>query len=88
MNQDVEQKRMTFSKMKFIVTENPPTFEDGSLFTLFEKQSKNRNETGSSLSLDTRLTLLAKRLGRKRCCDTTPDCCLERNRPIIVPLNC
>ena len=36
------------------------------------KQTKNRNETGSNLSLGTRLTVLSKRLGRKRCCDTTP----------------
>ena len=40
------------------------------------KQTKNRNETGSNLSLGTRLTVLSKRLGRKRCCDTTPDRCL------------
>ena len=31
------------------------------------------NETGSNLSLGTRLTVLSKRLGRKRCCDATPD---------------
>ena len=41
------------------------------------KQTKNRNETGSNLSLGTRLTMLSKRLGRKRCCDATPDRCLE-----------
>ena len=40
------------------------------------KQTKNRNETGSNLSLGTRLTVLSKRLGRKRCCDATPDRCL------------
>ena len=40
------------------------------------KQAKNRNETGSNLSLGTRLTVLSKRLGRKRCCDATPDRCL------------
>ena len=40
------------------------------------KQTKNRHETGSNLSLDTRLTVLSKRLGRKRCCDATPDRCL------------
>ena len=40
------------------------------------KQTKNRNETGSDLSLGTRLTVLSKRLGRKRCCDATPDRCL------------
>ena len=38
-----------------------------------QKQTKNRNDTGSNLSLGTRLTVLSKRLGRKRCCDTTPD---------------
>ena len=40
------------------------------------KQTKNRNETGSNLSLGTRLTMLSKRLGRKRYCDATPDRCL------------
>ena len=40
------------------------------------KQTKNRNETGSNLRLGTRLTVLSKRLGRKRCCDATPDRCL------------
>eukprot|EP00493_Phyllostaurus_siculus_P002410 UN02423 len=44
---------------------------------LLQKQAKNRNGTGSNLSLGTRLTVLSKRLGRKRCCDTTPDHCLE-----------
>ena len=38
--------------------------------------TKNRNKTGSNLSLGTRLTVLSKRLGRKRCCDATPDRCL------------
>ena len=50
--------------------------------TLIQKQAKNRNETGSNLSLGTRLTVLSKRLGRKRCCDTTPDRCLD----VIVSL--
>ena len=45
-------------------------------FILIYKQTKNRHETGSNLSLDTRLTVLSKRLGRKRCCDATPDRCL------------
>ena len=40
------------------------------------KQTKNEHETGSNLSLGTRLTVLSKRLGRKRCCDATPDRCL------------
>ena len=31
-----------------------------------QKQTKNRNETGSNLSLGTRMTALSKRLGRKR----------------------
>jgi len=44
--------------------------------TLIYKQTKNWNETGSNLSLGTRLTVLSKRLGRKRCCDATPDRCL------------
>ena len=43
---------------------------------LIYKQTKNRHETGSNLSLGTRLTVLSKRLGRKRCCDATPDRCL------------
>ena len=42
----------------------------------FYKQTKNKNETGSNLSLGIRLTVLSKRLGRKRCCDATPDRCL------------
>ena len=54
----------------------------------FEKQTKNRNETGSNLSLGTRLTVLSKRLGRKRCCDTTPDRCLECNRLTILTAHC
>ena len=40
------------------------------------KQTKNRHETSSNLSLGKRLTVLSKRLGRKRCCDATPDRCL------------
>ena len=44
--------------------------------SMIYKQTKNRNETGSNLSLGTRLTVLSKRLGRKRCCDATPDRCL------------
>ena len=50
----------------------------------FEKQTKNRNETGSDLSLGERLTRLSKRLSRKRCCDTTPDRCLEGSRLTIL----
>ena len=53
-----------------------------------EKQTKNRNEKGSNLSLGTRLTVLFKRLGRKRCCDTTPDRCLECNRLTILTSHC
>ena len=48
-----------------------------------EKQTKNRNETGSNLSLGTRLTRV-KRLSRKRCCDTTPDRCQEGSRLTIL----
>ena len=32
------------------------------------------DETGSNLSLGTRLTVLSKSLGRKRCCDATHRC--------------
>ena len=53
-----------------------------------EKQTKDRNETGPNLSLGTRLTVLSKRLGRKRCCDTTPDRCLECNRLTILTAHC
>ena len=56
--------------------------------TSIQKQTKNRNETGSNLSLGTRLTVLSKRLGRKRCCDTTPDRCLECNRLTILTAHC
>ena len=53
-----------------------PTFRTDPNSTLrIEKQAKGRNETDSSLSLDTRLTRV-KRLSRKRCCDTTLDRCL------------
>ena len=33
---------------------------------LFYKQTKNKHETGSNVSLGKRLTVLSKRLGRKR----------------------
>ena len=56
--------------------------------TLSQKQAKNRNETGSNLSLGTRLTVLSKRLRRKRCCDATPDRCLECNRLTILTAHC
>ena len=49
----------------------------------FDKQIKNRNETGSNLSLGKRLTVLSKRLGRKRGCDATPRRCLEVSRLTI-----
>ena len=55
---------------------------------VFKKQTKNRNETGSNLSLGTRLTVLSKRLGSKRFCDTTPDRCLECNRLTILTAHC
>ena len=38
----------------------------------------------SNLSVGTRLMVLSKRLGRKRCCDTTPDRCLECRLTIIA----
>ena len=52
-----------------------------------QKQTKN-SETGSDLSLGTHLTVLSKRLGRKRCCDTTPDRCLRVCRLIIFASHC
>ena len=51
----------------------------------YKKQTKNRNETGSDLSLGERLTRLSKRLSRKRCCDTTPDHCHECSCLTISP---
>ena len=68
-----------------------PIFENAvaeAVVTLIQKQAKNRNETGSNLSLGTRLTVLSKRLGRKRCCDATPDRCLECNRLTILTAHC
>ena len=53
---------------------------------------KNKLKIGmkqvQNLSLGTRLTVLSKRLGRKRCCDTTPDRCLECNRLTILTAHC
>ena len=46
------------------------------------------NETCSNLSLGTRLTMLSKRLGRKRCCDTTPVRFLEVCRLTIFASHC
>ena len=40
------------------------------------KQTKNKSETVSKVNLGTRLAVLSKRLGRKRCCGATPDRCL------------
>ena len=54
----------------------------------FQKQTKDGNETSSNLSLGTRLTMLSKRLGRKCCCDTTPERCLKCCRVTIVTLHC
>ena len=73
-------------------TRNPPQFFSF-VFSEFkkekiEKQTKNRNETSSNLSLGTRLMVLSKRLGHKCCCDTTPDRCIESNRLIILTLHC
>ena len=61
---------------------------DIDVFYEIQKQAKNRNETGSNLGLGTRLTVLSKRLGRKRCCDATPDRCLECNRLTILTAHC
>ena len=47
-----------------------------------DKQTKNRNETDSNMSL------VSKRLGRKRCCDATPDRCLEVCRLTIFASHC
>ena len=76
--------------MKVTVTVNNPEKQiAASVHTSsIYKQTKNRNETGSNLSLGTRLTVLSKRLGRKRCCDTTPDRCLECNRLTILTAHC
>ena len=55
---------------------------------IFQKQTKNRNETGSNLNLGTRLTALPKHLGHKRCCDITPHRCLEVCRLTIFASHC
>ena len=47
------------------------------MMAFFDKRTKNKNKTGSNLSLGRRLMVLSKRLGRKRCCGTTPNRCLE-----------
>ena len=60
--------------------EKSTTMEDNvKMMGIFYKQTKSRNETGSNLSLGTRLTVLSKRLGRKRCCDATPDYCQKES---------
>ena len=41
-----------------------------------------------NLSLGTRLTILSKPLRRKRCCDTTPDRCLEVCHLTIFASHC
>ena len=48
-----------------------------------ENKLKIGFETGSNLSLSIRLTR-AKRLRRKRCCDTTPGSCQEGSRLTIL----
>ena len=55
-------------------------------FQILQLKNKlqNRIQTGSDLSLGERLTRLSKRLSRKRCCDTTPDRCLECSRLAIL----
>ena len=50
------------------------------------KQTKNRNETGSNLSLGTLLTVLSKRLRRKRCCEVKPDRFLEVCRRLLAKI--
>ena len=57
-------------------------------FNPLDKQTKNGNETGSNLSLSTRLTELSKRLGHKRCCDATPDRFLDVCRLTIFASHC
>ena len=39
-------------------------------------------------TVGTRLKVLSKRLGRKHCCDTTPDRCLEVCRLTILTPHC
>ena len=49
------------------------------------------NETGSNLRLDTVTfddDFKTSTVGRKRCCDTTPDRCLECNRLTILTAHC
>ena len=67
---------------------NNRTCGDKSVPIFVQKQTKNRNETGSNLSLGTHLTVLSKRLGRKRCCNLTPDRCLEVCRLTIFASHC
>ena len=50
-----------FSTEHYVIQVPPPLHNSQSI----EKQTKNRNETGSDLSLGERLTRLAKRLSRK-----------------------
>ena len=50
---------------------------DGISFFFCLWKAKNRNETGSNLSLGIRLTVLSKRLGHKCCCVRTPDQALK-----------
>ena len=45
-------------------------------------------QLGSNLSWGTCLTVLSERLGRNRCCDTTPDHCIKCNRFTILTLHC
>ena len=55
--------------------------------SFFNKETTSRNETDSN-SLGTRLTVLSKLLGRKRCGDTTSDRCLEVCRLTIFASHC
>ena len=56
-------------------------------FKRIQKETKNRNETGSHLSLGTCFMVLSKRLGRKCCCGTTPDRCLDCKKILRLLLN-
>ena len=75
---------MTFKKEK-IIKMYQLTFLKAALES---NKTKNRNETGLNLSLGTRLMVMSKRLGRNRCCDTTPECCLKVCRLITFDSHC
>ena len=66
-----EKYLVTKDKCPFFYNTNKNGPKKADTDSSFYKQTKNRNETGSNLSLGTRLTVLSKRLRRKRCCDAT-----------------